>query len=153
MLTQTRETVINAVLALLQGVTFSTSVRGHTSFVTVSRRLVHWSGVSKYQRPAAFLTVHTETPIYRNEQVPAYQKISMRVFIYIDASDDTSIPDVDVDTILDGIDSALQPIGGQPKQTLGGIVSHCRIEGDIIRDPGDMDGDGIIIVPLAVTLT
>ena len=35
-------------------------------------------------------------------------------------------------------------------QTLGGLVSHCRVDGAVLKDPGDLDGDGLLWVPLKI---
>jgi len=36
------------------------------------------------------------------------------------------------------------------RQTLGGMVSHCRIDGQVMKDPGDLDGDALLWVPLKI---
>jgi hypothetical protein len=154
MLTQVRETVIQALLDKLSASIFSSPVRGKASFTTFSRRLKHWSDVPRSERPALFLVVHDEDPVYRAENVPAYVKLSGKVFVYLDTSEvsSTYIPDADINSVLDAIDAALAP-SGEARQTLGGLVSHCRVEGTVMRDPGDLDGDGMIVVPITITLT
>jgi hypothetical protein len=122
-------------------------------FVTVSRRVRHWADVQKTDRPALFMTCHQEVPTYRNENKTAYQKLFVKLFVYIDSSDKSSVPDTDLSVILDAIDSVISPPVYSPTLSLGGLVSHCRVDGQIMRDPGDLDGDGILIVPVAITLT
>ena len=41
-------------------------------------------------------------------------------------------------------------ITGFLKQTLGGVFDNCRISKVSHRDPGDMDGDGMIIIEIEV---
>lgn len=56
-----------------------------------------------------------------------------------------------LNTILDAIDAALQP--DDPINnvlTLGGLVSHVWIEGDVFADTGDLDGQGMFIVPIKI---
>jgi len=36
--------------------------------------------------------------------------------------------------------------------SLGGMVDHCWVEGETLKDPGDLDGQGLIIVPLNILL-
>ena len=153
MLTKSREIVLNALLALLSATTFSQPVKGKTSFSTVSRRLRHWSDVQRSERPALFQVCHSEEPTYRSELTTSYTKLSVKLFIYTDGSDKSAVADTDVSVILDAIDSSLYPGPGAQRQTLGGIVSHCRVEGSVLRDPGDLDGDGIIVIPISITLT
>ena len=50
---------------------------------------------------------------------------------------------------LDAIDAALLPAGADlalGRQTLGGAVHDCKIVGVPVRDPGDLDGDGLAVV-------
>ena len=148
-----RDTVLSALFSRLSLITFSTPVRGVSNFTICSRRLRHWSDVPKSERPALFMVCHGESSVYRAENVPAYTTMSVKLFIYTDGSDKLSVPDTDISIILDAIDRALSPGPGEARQTLGGLVSHCRIDGEILRDPGDMDDDGLIIVPILVTAT
>ena len=151
-LTQKRETVLSALFSLMSNVSFSLQ-GGAGGFKTTSRRLKHWSDVSVSDRPALFMTCHGETPTYRAENLPAYQKLSVHVYVYLSTADANIVGDTDISLILDAFDTALSPGPGEQRQTLGGLVSHCRVDGDILRDPGDMDGEGIIIVPISVSLT
>jgi hypothetical protein len=117
----------------------------------VSRRLKLWSDVPKSQRPALFVTEHREQPNYQSEALPTKTTLSVDLFIYIDASDRNTIPAAALNTMMDALEAALKP---QPsdnnRQTLGGLVSHCRIDGAVLKDPGDLDGDGLLWVPLKI---
>jgi len=148
-----REIILTALFERLSSVSFDQPVRGATGFVSMSRRLRHWADVPKIERPALFMVCHGESVTYRSENTPAYAKFSVKLFIYIDGSDKTTTPDTDISVILDALDVALSPGPGEQRLTLGGIVSHCRLDGEILRDPGDMDDDGLIVVPISVTTT
>jgi hypothetical protein len=52
---------------------------------------------------------------------------------------------------MDALDAALMasPVANN-RQTLGGLVSHCRVDGAVLKDPGDLDGDGLLWVPLKI---
>jgi hypothetical protein len=146
-----REAVMAALLAKLTAVTFTAPVNGQTSFVTVSRRLKLWSDVPKSQRPALFVAEHREQPSYQTEALPVKTTLSVDLFIYIDSSDRNTIPAAALNTMLDAIDAALKPApADNNRQTLGGLVSHCRIDGQVLKDPGDLDGDGLLWVPLKI---
>lgn len=144
-----RETVMTALVALLAGVSFALPINGHSGFVSVSRRLKLWSDVPKSQRPALFVTEHREQQSFQNESLPAKTTLAVDLFVYIDASDRNTVPAIALNTILDAIEAALKPPGGA-RQTLGGIVSHCRIDGAVLKDPGDLDGDGLLWVPVRI---
>ena len=50
-------------------------------------------------------------------------------------------------TIADAIDAAIAPAGSDlalGRNTLGGTVFACRIEGPVKKVPGDLDGDGLL---------
>ena len=151
-LSQKRENVLSALFSLMSGVSFSLQ-GGAGGFKTVSRKLKHWSDVSVSDRPALFMSCHGETPVYRAENLPAYQKLSVHVYVYLSTRDVSIIGDIDISSILDAFDAALSPGPGEQRQTLGGLVSHCRVDGDILRDPGDLDGEGLIIIPISLALT
>jgi hypothetical protein len=36
------------------------------------------------------------------------------------------------------------------RQTLDGLVFHCFIDGKILKGPGDIDGDGIAVMPMKI---
>ncbi|HXY57616.1 MAG TPA: hypothetical protein VEH76_03455 [Methylocystis sp.] len=144
-----REAVMTALVARLQSIVFSAPVNGQTSFLTVSRRLKLWGEAPKSQRPALFVTEHREQPSYQSEALPIRTTLSVDLFIYIDSSDQNTVPASALNIILDAIDAALKPgPANNNRQTLGGLVSHCRIEGQVLKDPGDLDGDGLLWVPL-----
>jgi hypothetical protein len=59
-----------------------------------------------------------------------------------------------LNSLVDAVDAALCAKSGHPrKQTLGGVVSHCWIHGKIMKDPGDIDGDGIAVIPVKILAT
>src|SRR5262249_17445897 len=125
-----REAVMAALIAKLNGVVFSAPVNGQTSFVSVSRRLKLWSDVPKSQRPALFISEHREQPSYQSEALPIRSTISVDLFVYIDSSDYNTIPAIALNVMLDALDAALRPGPAENnRQTLGGLVSHCRIDG------------------------
>lgn len=144
-----REAVMSALVALLEGVAFAQPVNGATGFVSISRRLKLWSNVAKSQRPALFVAEHREQQTYQNEALPAKTTLSVDLFIYIDSSDPNAVPAIALNTIIDAVEAALKPASGA-RQTLGGLVSHCRIDGAVLKDPGDLDGDGLLWIPLKI---
>ncbi|MGA8170015.1 MAG: hypothetical protein WB816_04155 [Methylocystis sp.] len=146
-----REAVMTALVALLEGVVFASPVNGQTGFVSVSRRLKLWADTPKSQRPALFVTEHREQQNYQNEALPAKTTLSVDLFIYIDSSDRNTVPAAALNTIMDALEAALKPAPmANNRQTLGGLVSHCRVDGAILKDPGDLDGDGLLWVPLKI---
>jgi len=146
---QSRKPIKEALTALLDGVTFRPLSDDQTKWaMPVSRRLKLWSDAPL--QPACFITVHAEDDAYQSETTPSKTTINAELFVYFKTNDPTCIPADDIDSILDGIDAALKvsPVTG--KQDLSGTVSHCRREGRVMLDPGDVDGQGIAVIPLKI---
>lgn len=145
----TREAVASALLTLLQGVTFSQPVGGAVTWRSTSRKLKVFSEVPPVSRPALFLTEHHEDTSYQSENLPPKMSMSFNVFIYLNGKG-AAVPAVDLNVILDAIDVALAPEMATGRQTLGNLVSHCRIDGQTLKDPGDLDGDGLLWIPIRI---
>lgn len=59
--------------------------------------------------------------------------------------------------ILDGIRRALRPMPNDvgfhdERCTLGNLVHHCFIQGRIFKDPGDIDQQGMLVVPIKLLI-
>lgn len=149
-----RESVLGALFTKLKNAQFSSPVNGSNTWRTTSRRVKLWGDVPPASRPALFMTDHHETYQYKAQNEPVLTTINVDVFVYIDARDPGATPSSMLNIIMDAITSAIGPTPGfEQKQTLGGLVSHCRIEGEVLKDPGDLDGDGMLIIPIKIMST
>lgn len=146
-----REEIAQALFAKLTAATFATPIRGKTTFQKTSRRVRLWTEVPREDRPSLMMMCHSESPRWSNELAPPYTEFDFEVFVYLDASGESYVADTDINIVLDALYAALKPPPHQRKQILNGLVSHARIEGQILRVPGDLDGDGLIVVPIKVT--
>jgi hypothetical protein len=54
---------------------------------------------------------------------------------------------------IDAVDAALRTRLINNWQTFGGLVSHVWIDGKVMKDPGDLDGDGIEVIPVKILAT
>ena len=120
-----------------------------------SRRLKLWSDVSPAMRPACFL-FEGGTESYDNAAgaVPK-RRLFPRLFIYVDAHDPDAIGAAQLNAIMDALDAALEPTGADSalgRCTLGGTAYRCSIDGKPMKDPGDLDGDGLLLVPITLVL-
>ena len=120
-----------------------------------TRRLVLWDQSPQEQRPA-FYQFEGGREVYKwTNGVLAARTIEARLFVYLDSSDHTIAGAMLMNSIMDAIDAAMAPTGAEiafGKCTLGGTCDHARIDGEIITDPGDIDDDGLIMVPVRITL-
>lgn len=138
-----RETVFAALFYLLQ-----TS----TKFVTTSRRLKHWADVPAIQQPALFVAQRDEDRLVVTNQ-PYRIKLSADVYVYTNSGEQQGIlPSTQMNDILDAIDAALLQSIGYENQTLGGLVSYCRISGKTQTDEGALGDQSVAIIPIEILL-
>lgn len=128
---------------------------GIHQFKTVSRKFKLWTEMTSEEKPALFVLDHEEDyarPYKRG--IPPTVTIDCVVIVYFDTRDPNKIPAVQLDYFLDAIDSALSMPPGENAQTLGGLVSHCWIEGRVTKVPGDVDkdGTGLLLVPVKILI-
>jgi hypothetical protein len=137
-----RETIVSALFAL---------VSASAPFATASRRLRLWSSVPSSEKPALFLAERGDNYVRGSESVPEAVTLQLEIYIYIDAGKDQSIvPASALNPLIDAVDAALAPSPLTGLQTLGDLVSHCWIEGKIMKDAGDLDGDGVAVIPVRI---
>ncbi len=114
-----------------------------------SRRLKLWSEVPAALRPALFqLESGPETYQWPTPAAPK-RTLEAKLFLYFDARDPATPGASAINAALDALDAALAPSGADlalGRQTLGGAVHDCKITGVPVRDPGDLDGDGLAVV-------
>ena len=120
-----------------------------------SRRLKLWSDVPPSMRPACFL-FEGGTEAYENAAGGTQKRsLDVRLFVYVDARDPAALGAAQLNMIMDALDTALAPSGADlalGRLTLGGAAYRCTIEGKPMKDPGDLDGDGILVVPIRIVL-
>jgi hypothetical protein len=148
-----REAILEALCALVAKAQFATPINGCDTWALLSRRLKLWSDVAGADQPALFVTDHGETVAYGPGSVPGKTVLNVDLFVYIAAGKDPDcVPARDLNVALDALEGCLaaSPTG---RQTLGGLASYCRIEGRIVKDPGDLDGQGLALVPVKILVS
>ena len=120
-----------------------------------ARRLKLWSDVPAASRPACFLFEGSQETYSWSESAFPKRIIEVKLFIYLNAKD----PSVSGAALLNGVMDALDTtfaLSGRDlalgRHTLGGTVYNCRVDGKVLKDPGDLDGDAILIVPVKLIL-
>lgn len=134
-----REAIYSALYRLLTGI---------DGIETFSRVLAHWDDVAPNAQPALYMTVVSQ----RAEQVtglPTKYVLDAKLWVYTHRDSAGEIPSVAINRILDALDAALKPAPGPSfKQTLGGLVEHCWIDGEISTDEGTLGAQSVAIVPV-----
>ena len=135
-------------------IAFFNLVKGAANFKATSRRFVHWDQVNETQMPFLTMLKTGEQRGRQNESLPTLT-INAHVFVYLSAGmDPEDVPDTAMNAVLDSIDAAVAPSGGDAltrnKQTLGGLVAHCYPFGPIFIDTGDTDGKAVAAIPFQI---
>ena len=120
-----------------------------------SRRLKLWSDVPAAMRPACFLHEGGSETYADAAAGSPKRTLAMRLFIYADAHDPGTPGAARLNTIMDALDGALAPNGADAalgRCTLNGTAWRCSIDGKVLKDPGDLDGDALLVVPIAIVL-
>ena len=150
-MTVSREQVATAIFKSLTTI-------ASVQWVTKSRILKMWTDVQPDQRPALFLVEHHESYARQNEKLRK-RTLEFNIFIYLNTkpTDQYVSGGAQLNFILDQIDAALAPSGidvlnSRDTNTLGGLVQHCYIDGQIIKVPGDLEGDGLLVIPVKVLM-
>lgn len=146
----TREQIYQAVFAFWQGLT----VGGAPAFVTATRYARHWDNVSAEEQPALYQMQVRETARYR-KGLPTIWTLELKLLVYVRTNAQSSLPNITPSSIfnplVDAIEAALvvdDPFNNAC--TLGGLVSHCAIEGDIEIYEGNLGDEAVVIVPVKI---
>lgn len=128
---------------------------GAYAFAAKSRRLRDPEDVPGEKRPAFFLVEHEDDYHASAVNLPVITEMTVYAMIYTDTPLDNDIPATQVNEILDAFDTALAGKGwiDDGRQTLGGLVYACMIEGTVIRSSGDTTGKAVTALPIKLTLT
>ncbi len=123
---------------------------------TPSRRLKLWGDVPLEQRPALFQFEGTEEGYTYTQSPNPKRVLEARLFVYTNCKDTNVVGATQMNQIITAIETALLPQisdtkgGNGQRNSLGGLVHSCRIEGRVFRDPGDLDGDGLLRIPVII---
>ncbi|VFU10252.1 hypothetical protein [Methylocella tundrae] len=120
-----------------------------------ARRLKLWSDVPATSRPACFMFEGGQETYSWNEGATPKRAIDLKLFVYLNAKDPAVIGATLINDVMDALDDAFALSGADlamGRNTLGGAVHHCRIDGKTLKDPGDLDGDALLIVPVKLIL-
>lgn len=149
-----RQAVKNALFALAQSATFTQPVNGSTSWMFTSRRLKLWNAVDPSLQPAMFMVQHREGYESRGSGRLIRRFLDMGLWCYAPTNGDDVIGDDLLDSMESGLEGALQPDDPVKNElTLGGLCYWARIireDNMFIRDPGDIDGQALLVLPVRI---
>ncbi|MCL1908967.1 MAG: DUF4872 domain-containing protein [Holophagaceae bacterium] len=131
-----REAIFNALAMRLE------AVPGIRNF---SRKLLHWSDVESDRQPALYMASANQAVTIDGYGLPPRLELPVRLYLY-NQNQDPALQN----NLLDAIERALEPDEGEVVLTLGGLVSHCWIEGEIETDEGLLGDQAVVIVPVSI---
>lgn len=136
--------------------TFSGAISGVTTWKTPpTRRLKMWGNVDPGAQPTAFLVQHNER--YESYGVGLVKRyLDMGLWCYAPSGEEDVVGDDLLDFMTSGIETALKPDDQARNEfTLGGLVYWCRIvrgSGIYVRDPGDIDSQALLVLPIVILI-
>jgi hypothetical protein len=147
----TREEVFLALFAKLNTATLADGVT--PAFVFSSRKLVLWADCPMEKRPAMYLT-ERETNYRSGPTGLSIRTLTALVFIYTNAkqADDSNSGSKILNPLVDAVQEVMKPNTYDGRLDLGGLVHTAYIDGDLFFDPGDIDGDGMAIIPIKILM-
>lgn len=115
-------------------------------FKTTGRRVQFWKLVS--EQPACFLR-NVKDEIHR-QGIQSVLVMHCEVWIYCQSGAD-DVPGTALNNLIDDLETAFVPDNTTLNTfTLGGLVQHCWIEGEVAYDPGDVDKQAKAVVPVLI---
>lgn len=132
-----------------------------TSVVTCGRKHVMPPDLSPNQQPAAFLVQIREHRQAGPRGLPGKLMLEGMIFIYVyppltDSvpGKETSLAATKINELLKLVDDSFQPDlqGHNEYCSLGGVVSHCWVEGQTDQDPGIFGDQAMATVPLHILI-
>lgn len=138
----TREAVYAALFAKLQGL---------PGLVTVSRRLQNVQDVQPESFPAAF-QLQGEQQSKFSGNTPAIFTWRADWLLYVHNDDQSSAPSTQLNTLIDAACALLNPSPALNRQTLGGLVEYCAIDGNIQVFEGVLGNRAVAVLPITIVL-
>ncbi len=149
-----REQVFSALFALTSGVEWNIGDDDNPvieTFLERSRKIKLFSDAET--QPWLGQAEHAES-FLQQSNLPYVRTFQANWIVYHKSgAQPGDIPSIRNNLILDALQDALEPKPSDPgfldeRNTLSGLVYHCFIEGEIFKDPGDIDEQAMLVVPI-----
>jgi hypothetical protein len=128
-----------------------------SSVVTCGRKHVMPPDLSVAQQPAVFVIQKQESKDPRPRGLTGKLTLHGFIWIYVYESAANEVPGqethlaaTDLNALIKAIDDALAPDTTDGACTLGGLVSHCWVEGETDQDPGIFGQQAMALIPVHI---
>ncbi|MDA8230348.1 MAG: hypothetical protein M0006_03325 [Magnetospirillum sp.] len=139
-----RETYRQALFTRLQ------ALQADGAVITCDRRARLLDDMNDGELPALFVMADDET-VTEDDGAPPAHTLGAQVLIYTANPDPNTSAEVVLDDLLDAVEGALAPDSWATGTcTLGGLVQHCRIEGDIKIFAGALGQRAAAVIPVKI---
>ena len=141
------ESIASAILTLLTPLTTNGA-----GFVNVSRKFRTPDQITMEDTPSLYL-LQGPMNFIRQGGKPPMTSITFWLFIYTRSTTEDVLASTTLNNAISSVlDIMAPPNGGFPlaEQNLGGLVSNCWIEGDVIYDSGEIQPPGLCVLPCKV---
>ena len=121
------------------------------AFATVTRRIKEYADVDQATQPA-LLQVELGEKWNTRIGAPPVVTLTARLFLYCESNDPTAPVSTQMNGLIDAVTAALAPPlppHGAFRQTLGGLVQHAGIAGEITIAEG-LSGQSEAVVPIEI---
>jgi hypothetical protein len=127
-------------------------VVGAAHFVTIGRKLRHWSDLTAAEQPALFMRQKFEVATVTALGAPIVWKLVAELYVYAHASDPYIAPTTVLYPLLDAVQSALAPNQVTGVQNLGvpEMVQYAGIAGKIEITEGVLRDQAVAIIPVEI---
>lgn len=144
----TREEIYAPLYELTDNITWAGGT--YDTFLTRGRKLKLFSDVPKTEQPAIYQAEHGEQ--FGQASGMPYKRIFKASWIGYFPSDGID-GSIEMNLILDAIEARLAPVVQdegyfERRNTLLGRCYHCFIDGEVFKDPGDIDNQAMFVVPI-----
>jgi hypothetical protein len=135
-----REQIFAALFALSQSA---------TGFLTRSRSIEMWEKVPSEMQPALYQSEGRQTAEGPSQRLTKWTFFAEWT-VYAHAANTSGDVVTLLNTLVDALVAALDPGPAYDAQTLGGLVTSCRIIGDIETSEGRLGPQAVAIIPLLI---
>lgn len=149
------EAIYAALRKRMDLVTWTRSDGSVHSFKTMTRRIKMFDKVSPDQQAWCGQAEYGEQE-EKKSGLPYKAVLEAHWLIYqCVARDPKAEATIENNLIVAAVKKALDPLPQDPgyyeeRNTLNGLVYRCSVQGRIFKDPGDIDGQGLILVPIRI---
>lgn len=119
----------------------------------IDRRFYLASKVPAADKPCLLITEHEEE--FQNDNIsdPGIITIDGALWIYTDAAQDQAIVPIKIlNDLIDAVTNKIKPNPISGRVTLGNVVTDVRINGRVLKSAGDLDGNGVAMIPVQILL-